>query len=110
MTNKESYVDHDELMKLARSFEQHSYDLEKTLQKFKAETGEEAITDGFGVLTESEEVTSAYVEYSADVASAVKAMYVHLDEIGAALKQVGTNTETNDHGVGALFGNNDGGK
>ncbi|MGW3014175.1 hypothetical protein ACWC9R_35890 [Streptomyces sp. NPDC001219] len=110
MADKESYVDHGELVKLARSFEQHSYDLEKTLQKFTAETGEEAITDGFGVLTESEEVTSAYIEYSADVAGAMKAVYTHLDEIGAALKQVGKNTEVNDQGVGALFGEHDGGK
>ncbi|MGA5562725.1 hypothetical protein ACPCUV_16315 [Streptomyces platensis] len=110
MADRESYVDHGELVKLARSFEQHSYDLEKTLQKFTAETGEEAITDGFGVLTESEEVTSAYIEYSADVAGAMKAVYTHLDEIGAALKQVGKNTEVNDQGVGALFGEHDGGK
>ncbi|MFG2140362.1 hypothetical protein [Streptomyces sp. NPDC048650] len=110
MADAESYVDHAELMKLAKSFEQHSYDLESHLKKFTAETGEEAITDGFGVLTESEEVTSAYIDYSADIASAMKAIYTHLDAIGAALKQVTKNTETNDEGVGALFGNTHGGK
>ncbi|MFF8312616.1 hypothetical protein [Streptomyces lydicus] len=109
MTNEESYVDHGELMKLARSFEQHSYDLESHLRKFTAETGEEAISDGFGVLTESEEVTSAYIDYSADVASAMKAVYTHLDAIGAALKEVTKNTEANDENVGALFGNRAGG-
>lgn len=95
-------------MKLAKSFEQHSYDLESTLKKFVAETGEEAISDGFGVLTESEEVTSAYIEYSTDVAGAMKSIYTHLDAIGAGLKQVTANTEANDQGVGALFGNHGG--
>ncbi|WP_353945087.1 hypothetical protein ABII15_28335 [Streptomyces sp. HUAS MG91] len=105
MADQESYVDHSELTKLARSFEQQAYDLESNLRKFVAETGEEAISDGFGVLTESEEVTSAYITYSADVAHAMKAMYTHLDAIGAGLKQVTANTETNDARVGAVFGN-----
>ncbi|MEU3986787.1 hypothetical protein OG301_22595 [Streptomyces platensis] len=108
MADQESFVDHAELMKLAKSFEQHSYDLESTLKKFVAETGEEAISDGFGVLTESEEVTSAYIEYSTDVAGAMKSIYTHLDAIGAGLKQVTANTEANDQGVGALFGNHGG--
>lgn len=56
---------------LARKFELQAYDLRDYLKKFEEKTGEEAITDGFGVLTESEEVTSAYIAYSADVASAV---------------------------------------
>ncbi|MFZ3567762.1 hypothetical protein ACOKM5_12455 [Streptomyces sp. BH097] len=108
MADQESYVDHAQLMKLAKSFEQHAYDLESTLRKFSAETGEEAISDGFGVLTESEEVTSAYIEYSADVTDAMKSIYTHLDAIGSGLRQVTANTETNDEGVGALFGNHGG--
>ncbi|MER5947722.1 hypothetical protein ABT127_16840 [Streptomyces sp. NPDC001904] len=108
MAGQESYVDHSELAKLARSFEQHAYDLESNLRKFAAETGEEAIRDGFGVLSESEEATSAYITYSADVADAMKAVYSHLDAIGAGLKQVAADTETNDEGVGALFGNHGG--
>ncbi|MCL6297114.1 hypothetical protein ACWDFH_23040 [Streptomyces kronopolitis] len=110
MAEQVSYVDHGELMKLARSFEQHSYDLESNLKKFTAETGEEAISDGFGVLTESEEVTSAYIDYSTDVTSAMKAVYTHLDAIGAALKEVTRNTQANDENVGSLFGHNGGGK
>ncbi|MGP3981238.1 hypothetical protein [Streptomyces sp. KR80] len=108
MADKESYVDHGELVKLARSFERCSYDLESSLKKFTAETGEEAISDGFGVLTESEEVTSAYIDYAEDVTSAMKAVYTHLDAIGAALKEVTKNTEANDENVGALFGDNSG--
>ncbi|MGW1839376.1 hypothetical protein [Streptomyces sp. NPDC002067] len=110
MGGEESYVEHGEIVKLARSFEQHAYDLETHLQKFSKEAGEEAIHDGFGVLTESEEVTSAYIEYSQDVTSAVKSMYTHLDAIGAALKQVTKNTEVNDGNVGSLFGNGGGHK
>ncbi|WP_420035854.1 hypothetical protein ACN2WE_29645 [Streptomyces sp. cg28] len=108
MAGQESYVDHSELTKLARSFEQHAYDLESNLRKFVAETGEEAISDGFGVLTESEEVTSAYITYSADVADAMRAIYTHLDAIGAGLRQVTAQTETNDESVGALFGSHGG--
>ncbi|BCK70717.1 hypothetical protein Srufu_046700 [Streptomyces libani subsp. rufus] len=108
VADSESYVDHSELVKLAKSFEERSYDLESTLKKFVAETGEEAISDGFGVLTESEEVTSAYIEYSRDVAGAMKSIYAHLDAIGAGLRQVTTNTDTNDQGVGALFGQHGG--
>jgi uncharacterized protein YukE len=56
------------------------------------------------VLTESEEVTSAYVDYSHDVASAMKIVHEHLDAIADALKKVTKNTEDNDEQVAVLFG------
>ncbi|MEU8783058.1 hypothetical protein [Streptomyces sp. NPDC048637] len=104
----EVFVDSAALRKLAKSFETHAYDLQSHLKTFSQKTGEEAISDGFGVLTESEEVTSSYVDYSKDVTSAMEKVHRHLDEIGAALGQVTRNTETNDADVSALFGHKGG--
>ncbi|MGY5135725.1 WXG100 family type VII secretion target [Streptomyces nigrescens] len=100
----EVFVDSAALRKLAKSFETHAYDLQSHLKSFSQKTGEEAIGDGFGVLTESEEITSSYVDYSKDVSTAMEKVHRHLDEIGAALQQVTRNTETNDDNVSALFG------
>lgn len=96
---------------LARKFELQAYDLRAFLKSFESETGEEAITDGFGVLTESEEVTTAYLEYSAEALHAMALVHRHLDDIADALKQVNANTEIGDEEVAALFGKSaDGGK
>ncbi|MBT2395188.1 hypothetical protein J7E89_04165 [Streptomyces sp. ISL-100] len=89
---------------MARKFEMQAYDLRAHLKKFKAETGEEAITDGFGILTESEEVTSAYIDYSTDAADVVKLVHEHLDAIADALRKVNRNTEVTDDDVAVLFG------
>lgn len=94
---------------LARKFNLQAYDLRAHLKKFEAETGEEAITDGFGVLTESAEVTSAYISYSADVASAIKVVHEHLDRIADALRKVNKDTEATDDDLAVLFGKREGG-
>jgi uncharacterized protein YukE len=99
-----SYIEPSEVRKLAKSFETHAYDLKEHLKKFKAETGEEAITDGFGVLTESKEVTTAYISYSNDVASAMEAVHKHLDAVGEALRDITRNTEISDEDASVLFG------
>jgi hypothetical protein len=78
------------------------------LKKFESETGEEAITDGFGILTESEEVTSAYIEYASDGANAMKLVHEHLDSIADALRKVNSDTELTDEDVAVLFGKGDG--
>ncbi|MBT2395193.1 hypothetical protein J7E89_04190 [Streptomyces sp. ISL-100] len=96
---------------MARKFEMQAYDLRAYLKKFKNETGEEAISDGFGFLTESDDVRSAYIEYSTSAADAMKAVHEHLDAIADALRKVNRNTEVNDDDVAALFGKkSDGGK
>ncbi|WP_037886390.1 hypothetical protein [Streptomyces viridochromogenes] len=89
---------------LARKFELQAYDLREYLKNFEQKTGEEAITDGFGVLTESEEVTSAYIAYSADVVSAMKVVHEHLDRIADALRKVNRDTEVTDDDLAVLFG------
>ncbi|WP_437084265.1 hypothetical protein [Streptomyces sp. enrichment culture] len=104
-----SYYDPGAGRELARKFEMHAYDLRAYLKKFEEETGEEAITDGFGVLTESAEVTSAYISYSTDVASAMKVVHEHLDAIAEALRKVNRDTEATDGDLSVLFGKNAGG-
>ncbi|MEU0744217.1 hypothetical protein [Streptomyces sp. NPDC006134] len=99
-----SYYEPGSGRELARKFELQAYDLRDYLKKFEEETGEEAITDGFGVLTESAEVTSAYISYSADVASAMKTVYEHLDRIADALRKVNKDTEVTDDDLAVLFG------
>lgn len=103
------YVEPDRVKKLARSFESHAYDLQSHLRKFHEKTGEEAITDGFGLLTESDEINEAYIGFSNDVRESMQKVYRHLDAIGAALRQVTQNTETTDDDVAVLFGESKGG-
>ncbi|MDI3423759.1 hypothetical protein [Streptomyces luteolus] len=94
---------------LAKKFELQAYDLRAYLKEFSDQTGEEAITDGFGVLTESEEVTTAYIDFSRNVTDAMKVVHEHLDAIADALRKVNTNTEVNDEATAVLFGKNEGG-
>lgn len=102
--HEEVYVDPDGMRNLAKSFESHAYDLQSYMKTFHSKTGEEAITDGFGLLTESEEINHAYIGHSEDVRQAMEAVYRHLDAIGSALRQVTKNTEMTDDNVSALFG------
>ncbi|WP_028814819.1 hypothetical protein [Streptomyces flavidovirens] len=96
---------------LARRFEMQAYDLRAHLKKFIQETGEEAISDGFGFLTESDELRTAYIEYSTDAADAMKRVHQYLDAVADALRKVNRDTEITDEDVSVLFGaNRDGGK
>jgi len=104
-----TYYEHDAVNQLARKFEMQAYDLRAHLKKFDGDTGEEAISDGFGFLTESEEVRSTYVGYSTSAADAMKFVHEYLDSIADALRKVNRDTEVTDDGMAALFGKNDGG-
>ncbi|MGP2441855.1 hypothetical protein [Streptomyces sp. JW3] len=110
MSNSEtSYYEPGAGRELARKFELQAYDLRAYLKNFEEETGEEAIADGFGVLAESAEVTSAYISYSADVVSAMKAVHEHMDAIAEALRKVNRDTEATDDDLAVLFGKQAGG-
>ncbi|WP_189220588.1 hypothetical protein [Streptomyces ruber] len=95
---------------MARKFELYAYDLRAYLKEFQEATGGEAISDGFGVLTESKEVTSAYIGYSTDVAAAMRVVHEHLDAIADALRKVNRDTEVTDGDLAALFGKPGGGQ
>ncbi|WP_244313434.1 hypothetical protein [Streptomyces zinciresistens] len=104
LESEESFYDSDSVRRLARQFELQAYDLRDYLKKFAQRTGEEVITDGFGVLTESAEVTSAYVGYADDATAAMKVVHEHLDRVADALRKVNRDTEVTDDDVSVLFG------
>jgi hypothetical protein len=106
----ESYYAEGAGRDLAKKFEMQAYDLRAFLKSFEEKTGEEAITDGFGVLTESEEVNAAYIGYSEGAVGAVKFIHEYLDLIADSLRKVNGNTEVTDEGMAAIFGKGDGGK
>ncbi|MEU7642057.1 hypothetical protein [Streptomyces sp. NPDC039016] len=86
MSKNESLVDSAALPGLAKSFESHGTDLESYRRDFHSKTDSEVIHDGFGVPTESEEVTSAYIEMSTDMVETLNSLRQHLD-LDAAMKK-----------------------
>ncbi|MFF8784308.1 hypothetical protein [Streptomyces sp. NPDC015125] len=104
MSKNESSVDVAALSKLAKSFESHGSDLESYTKEFRSKTDAEVIYDGFGVLTESEEVTSAYIEMSNDMVETLNALRRHLDQINQGLRTVQQNATTTDEALSTGFG------
>ncbi|MGX1762865.1 hypothetical protein ACWIG5_39245 [Streptomyces lydicus] len=103
MSKSESLVDAAALTKLSKSFESHGSDLESYIKEFQGKTDSEVIHDGFGVLTESEEVTSAYIEMSTDMVATLHKLRKHLDQISQGLHQVQRNTTATDESLSACF-------
>ncbi len=117
MADDEAFYEDGAGRRLAKNFEMQAYDLRDYLKKFENETGEEAISDGFGLLTESDDVRNAYIEYSTTAASAMAALHKHLDAdadkhldaVADALRKVNKNSEVNDEDLAVLFGKGSGG-
>ncbi|MFI9051777.1 hypothetical protein [Streptomyces sp. NPDC053427] len=103
MPNNESLVDAAALSQLAKSFDAYGSDLETYLKEFQAKTDSEVIHDGFGVLTESEEVTSAYIEMSNDMVESLHALRKHLDHLGDGLRTVQHNATATDESLATGF-------
>ncbi|MFJ9620032.1 hypothetical protein [Streptomyces noursei] len=103
MPNGESLVDAVALSGLAKSFDTHGSDLESYIKEFRAKTDAEVIHEGFGVLTESEEVTSAYIEMSTDMVESLNALRQHLDHISQSLRTVQQNATASDDSLAAGF-------
>ncbi|MFJ4716063.1 hypothetical protein [Streptomyces sp. NPDC088785] len=97
------YIDGAGLTRLGKSFEAYAYDLESYAREFRSRTGSEQIHDGFGVLTESAEVTSAYIELAEGMAASFDGIRRHLDEIGAGLRDNAHNTASADGTLADLF-------
>ncbi|KWT63375.1 hypothetical protein ADL21_02885 [Streptomyces albus subsp. albus] len=104
MSKDESLVDAAALGQLSKSFETYGSDLESYLKEFRAKTGFEAIHDGFGVLTESEEVTSAYIELSTDLTETLHELRCHLDRVGQGVREVRQNATATDESLSSGFG------
>ncbi|MFJ9855185.1 hypothetical protein [Streptomyces sp. NPDC101150] len=103
MSTHESLMDAAALSKLSKSFEAHGSDLESYIKEFQGKTDSEVIHDGFGVLTESEEVTSAYIEMSTDMVETLNDLRKHLDQISQRLRQVQQNSTETDESLSTGF-------
>ncbi|MFJ9619201.1 hypothetical protein [Streptomyces noursei] len=103
MSKNESLVDSAALSRLVKSFESYGTDLESYTRDFRSKTDSEVIHDGFGVLTESEEVTSAYIEMSTDMTETLNALRQHLDQISQGLRTVQQNATNTDESIGSGF-------
>lgn len=97
------YLDPRELANLAGGFDTRAYDLASAAGVFERATGAERIHDGFGFLTESEEVTSAYVDLAAGMAESLGNLARHFDEVSQALKGNAKNSEASDETLAGLF-------
>jgi uncharacterized protein YukE len=97
------HIDPQELTKLANAFDTRAYDLSSAVKSFQSKTNAEQIHDGFGLLTESEEITSAYIELATEMAESLGELTRHFDEIGQALKINAKNSEASDDALADLF-------
>ena len=96
-------LDPQEMAKLAASFETRAYDLASAVGAFERVTGAEQIHDGFGFLTESEEVTSAYVDLAAGMVEALGNLARQFDAVSQALQDDAKNSEAADDALAGLF-------
>ncbi|MCW7987884.1 hypothetical protein [Streptomyces sp. WAC01526] len=97
------YIDPQELDKLAKAFESRAYDLSRAIKSFRGKTDAEQIHDGFGFLTESEEVTSAYIELSSDMTESLSKLARHLDEVSRSLDKNSRNSREADEALEEMF-------
>ncbi|MET7689639.1 hypothetical protein ABZT06_16955 [Streptomyces sp. NPDC005483] len=97
------YLDPREMARLAGAFDTRAYDLASAVRAFERTTGAEQIHDGFGLLTESEEVTSAYVVLAAGMGESLGNLARHFDEVSQALKDNAKNSEAADEALTGLF-------
>jgi methyl-accepting chemotaxis protein len=97
------YLDPQELAKLAGAFDTRAYDLASAVRAFQGTTGAEQIHDGFGLLTESEEVTSAYVDLAAGMVESLGNLARNFEGLSQALKDNARNSEAADDALAGLF-------
>lgn len=99
----EFYISHQALESLSKAFNNEADQIGEELAKFKPKTDGEAIHDGFGMLTESKEVTSSYIDLSAHISGAVAGLQRHLHQIADSLDKNAANTERADEAMSNLF-------
>jgi hypothetical protein len=88
------YIGHSALEMLSGAFKKEADELGEQLAKFKPKTDSEAIHDGFGFLTESEEVTTAYIDLADHMTKAIQGLQDHLYDMAG-------NLSDNSHNTGA---------
>lgn len=97
------YIGHSALERLGRAFKEEADELGEQLAKFKPKTDSEAIHDGFGFLTESEEVTTAYIDLADHMTKAIQGLQDHLYDMADKLSDNSHNTEAAEHALEDLF-------
>ncbi|WP_327353053.1 hypothetical protein [Streptomyces sp. NBC_01304] len=97
------YIGHSALEKLSGAFTKEADALGEQLAKFKPKTDGEAIHDGFGFLTESEEVTTAYIDLADHMTKAIQGLQDHLYEVAGKLSDNSHNTGAAEHALEDLF-------
>jgi len=97
------FLDPQEMAQLGGAFETRAHDLASAVRAFERVTGAEQIHDGFGLLTESEEVTSAYVELAAGMAESLGNLARNFDELSRAVKDNARNSAAADDALAELF-------
>ncbi|MDI3388306.1 hypothetical protein QIS99_19160 [Streptomyces sp. B-S-A8] len=99
----EFYIGHNALEKLSGAFSREADLLGEQLAKFKPKTDSEAIHDGFGFLTESEEVTSAYIELAEAMTKAIEGLQEHAYAVGDNLDKNSHNSAAADKAIEEQF-------
>lgn len=97
------YIGHSALERLSGAFKKEADELGEQLAKFKPKTDSEAIHDGFGFLTESEEVTTAYIDLAENMTKAIQGLQEHLYEMADNLSDNSHNTNAAEHALEGLF-------
>ncbi|MFJ7078171.1 hypothetical protein [Streptomyces sp. NPDC098781] len=97
------YIGHSALERLSGAFKKEADELGERLAKFRPKTDGEAIHDGFGFLTESEEVTTAYIDLADHMTRAVQGLQDHLYDMADNLSDNSHNTASAEHALEDLF-------
>ncbi len=97
------YIGHSALERLSSAFKKEADDVGEQLAKFKPKTDAEAIHDGFGFLTESEEVTTAYIDLADHMTEAIQGLQEHLYDMADNLSDNSHNTAVAEHALEDLF-------
>ncbi|MFE9024434.1 hypothetical protein ACFYNL_38620 [Streptomyces sp. NPDC007808] len=97
------YVGRSALEKLSGAFKKEADQLGEQLARFKPRTDAEAIHDGFGFLTESEEVTTAYIDLAEHMTKAVQGLQDHLYDMADNLSDNSRNTAAAENALADLF-------
>ncbi len=96
-------IGHSALERLSGAFKKEGDELGEQLASFKPKTDAEAIHDGFGFLTESEEVTNAYIELADHMTKAIQGLQEHLYEMADNLSNNSHNTGAAERALEDLF-------
>ncbi|WP_030315636.1 hypothetical protein [Streptomyces sp. NRRL B-3229] len=97
------YLDARELGQLAGAFDTRARDLASAVKVFERRAGAEQIHDGFGFLTESEEVTSAYIDLAAEMVEALGSLARQFEAVSQAAQDNAKNSEAADDALAGLF-------